>query len=218
MARLTPKKATTKTGAKKATSPCKGRDYKKGNVLRLNNKQTKPDSGRGGEVDFNELTHAITGGTHKMFQGLKICDNDANDGDVMTVCLLKNARGKKMRAPMMIKVKKSEVRELTSDDMIESTNDLCGELEDKAFVNYEQGKWECPLCKKMNGNDAGYCDNEVVKPDGKKNRCGGTKKCDMKSWEGCFAKAKVTWNCGICTSPNPTEVDKCKSCNAVRNI
>ena len=178
----TSKKAVAKT--KKAKSPCNARGYKRAKE-NSPKKLTEDASKRGETIDFKDLTH-----TWKLFEGIKISGGNESSGedDLITVRLLKNARGEKMKEPVIVKVKGSEVRELTVYDMIGSIDIAGDEAEDKALIDFEQKSWECSKCKKLNGNDAGYCIK--MSEDGK--QCGGTKKCEEKlSWAGCFSSTKV---------------------------
>ena len=163
------------------------------------------------EVDFEELTHVVTSGAYESFTGVKISES----GDEIQLCLRKNARGKSMIEPRTILVKKSETREVDSDDMISGIDDLGGGLEDeedKKLVAFEKGKWECSKCSKKNSNEAGYCDNMI---EGK--QCGGTKKCDkIIGWGNCFNPQQETWKCENCTVANNLSAQVCVACNEPR--
>ena len=185
MAKTSSKKAV----AKKAGSPCRNAQGYKKEKANVHHKTNSEVSKCGEVIDFEELTLAIETGVFASFQGIKISENEVSGDDepTITVELLKNKRGQKMKQTKTVVVKKSEVRQLTSVDMINAmSTDVVEEAEDKGLIEYENETWACNKCDKLNGNDEGYCKNEV---DGK--LCLGTKKCEMKSWAGCFASMKV---------------------------
>jgi hypothetical protein len=131
----------------------------------------------GEKVDFKDVTHRVTSGEFESYEGFMT----SKDKTRVTLRLMKNRNGHKMKSALTSTSEKTEVRELDSYDMLAFINTKTAGEEDEALIQYEQQRWECPKCQHSNSNDAGYCSKMV---EGK--RCGGTKQCEKKSWTGCF--------------------------------
>lgn len=130
-------------------------------------------------VDFKDVTHRVTSGEFESFEGSKISKGNSH----MTLRLIKDRSGHKMKPYQERRFLLTEVEELDSDDMIASIDTKNAEEEDEALIEYEKKLWECPKCQHFNTNDAGFCPNMV---GGK--LCGGSKKCKMLSWGNCFSQ------------------------------
>ena len=181
------KARSTKIGAVKAgnsTSPMRNK-IKKGHHIPYKRGETA-------EFDMDELTHEITHGKYKGFQGKAL----GSTKSLVTILCVRNLRGMKMRDAIEVTLPSADVEELTHDDMLEHVNTNGDESEDEDLTVYERGQWECSKCKAMNLNDAGYC--SFILSDGE--ICGGKKKCEMKTWDGCFVRtAEVSFFHTICT-------------------
>lgn len=170
-----------KTVAKKGftSSPKPKRNAVRFKHLEMKNPSVSNLSKRGETIEFKDLTHRVIDGLYKGFEGIVIRDEE----ETATFRCLKNIRGNKMYKTKDVAIANTQVRELTSYDMIESVGKNFNEEEDEddELVEYENGTWECSKCNAMNRNDSGYCPNLI---NGK--LCGGTVKCEMKTWAGCF--------------------------------
>lgn len=83
-------------------------------------------------------------------------------------------------------------------DMLAKIDTTFSEEEDGAFVQFEQGTWECPKCQHSNRNDSSYC--KTIVGEGFK-MCLGTPRCEqMLSWGNCFAQVCYESSVLLCIS------------------
>jgi hypothetical protein len=108
-----------------------------------------------------EPTHKVVAGHCKGFEAFVESDGPV-DGDMVVVWLVTNARRKKMRRPIKMKLQKGLLEGLDHGDMLKFAATLHEEEdEDPAFLDAERATWECPNCHTANQGDESSCTNTI---------------------------------------------------------